>query len=91
MEQGSENTTALANAGKETGASRTPVRVVILSRRVRLIDPDNLCVKFIIDALRYEKLIPGDSFLDVAPEIRQEKVKSKAQEETVITIYSPAS
>src|SRR5205814_7206403 len=48
------------DAREEKGAG-CRVRMVITSYRVRLCDIDNLEVKFLVDALRYAKLILDDS------------------------------
>jgi hypothetical protein len=63
-------------------------RVTITSYRRRLIDIDNLCggSKFLIDALRYAKLIPDDSPEHITLEVRQEKVAQKSQEGTLVEI-----
>jgi len=72
--------------GKEASPSRCPVRLTIISRRVRLIDPDNFTTKFLIDALRHEKLIADDSPEHIVLEVRQEKVQHRSQEETIVAI-----
>src|SRR5688572_4257222 len=40
-------------------------RVIIESRRARLCDPDNLFVKAILDAMRYQGLIRDDRLADI--------------------------
>jgi len=80
----------VADAGKEKGPSRAPLRLRITSRRVRLLDPDNLFPKYLIDALRYEGLIPNDTTEDIILEVRQEKVARKKEEGTVIELYPAA-
>jgi hypothetical protein len=69
---------------KESGKKR--IRVVVTSMRCRLLDEDNLCPKYIIDILRYGGILRDDSPDLVKIEIRQEKVKTKDQEETIIEI-----
>ena len=76
----------VAREGKEEGASRTRLRVVITSYRSRLTDADNLCPKWIIDALRYKQLIPDDSPEHIVLEVRQQKVDSKLKEGTLVEI-----
>lgn len=61
-------------------------KVSIVSYRKRLIDPDNLCPKYFIDALRYEGLIPDDTAREIVLEVRQEKAVTKCFERTVIEI-----
>lgn len=61
--------------------------VRITSYRVRLLDPDDLCPKYLIDGCRYAGLIPGDSETEVDYERpRQVKVGHKRDERTEITI-----
>lgn len=79
----------LAAQGREgEDAARPPgrVRVAVTSYRRRLIDPDNLCPKFAIDACRYAGLIRDDSEADIEFSVRQEKVATKAEEKTVIEL-----
>jgi len=68
---------------KEEGSPRIVVRVKSL--RFRLLDPDNLCAKSIIDGLRYASLIPGDRPEDIELTVRQEKCDKK-DERTEIEI-----
>lgn len=74
--------------GEAQGAKENPsrLRVRIISRRRRLIDPDNLVPKWFIDCLRYAGYIPDDRAQDIVLEVSQEKVKSKAEECTRIEI-----
>jgi hypothetical protein len=71
---------------KESRPAGPSRRVAIICRRIRLQDPDNACVKYLVDALRHEKLIPDDSPDHIVLEVRQEKVDHKADEETVVKI-----
>lgn len=73
---------------KNKGKSQNPGRIAIsiTSYRRRLLDPDNLCPKYFIDALRYSKLIPDDTEKDIIHTISQKKVETKAQEKTLIEI-----
>lgn len=73
-----------SSVGKANPSRRV---VCIASRRLRLLDTDNLCVKFHLDALRYLRVIENDSPDHVILEVRQEKVKNKAEECTLIEIY----
>lgn len=70
--------------GKEGHTPRFFIRIE--SRRVRLIDPDNLCPKYFIDAAKYEKLIPDDTAADLRFEISQVKVADRKQECTIVEI-----
>jgi Holliday junction resolvase RusA-like endonuclease len=69
---------------KQAGPSRR--QVSITSVRKRLIDPDNLFVKPLIDALRYEGVIADDSAAHIVLVVKQEKVNHKHDERTVIEI-----
>jgi len=64
------------------------VSVEIASRRKRLADIDNLCPKFIIDALRYIGILQGDE-QDKLKEVicTQEKCWKGEAEQIVIRIY----
>jgi hypothetical protein len=63
-------------------------RVRIVSKRVRLCDPDNLVggVKHLVDALRIAEIIPEDDPQAITLEVSQEKVSSYAQEETWVEV-----
>lgn len=76
----------IENESKERSPVGPRLRVTITSYRCRLLDPDNLCPKFLIDALRYKQLIPDDSPGHIILEVRQEKVASQDREGTLIEI-----
>jgi hypothetical protein len=61
-------------------------KVCIVSYRKRLIDPDNLCPKYFIDALRYCGVIQDDTAKHIAVEISQEKVAGSFDVRTEITV-----
>jgi hypothetical protein len=63
-------------------------RVRIISKRVRLCDPDNLVggVKHTIDALRIAGIIPEDDPEAITLEVSQEKVSSYKKEETWVEV-----
>ena len=70
---------------KETQGENIPRRVVsIVSFRCRLLDPDNLCPKYFIDALRHAKVIEDDTPDKVEIVMRQEKVTRRSEERTEI-------
>lgn len=74
------------DARKENSAGRR-VRLVITSYRVKLCDIDNLEVKFLVDALRYGKLITNDSPEFVGElSIRQVKVEHFIDEHTTVEL-----
>ncbi len=62
------------------------LRVCITSHRRRLLDPDNLFVKWVVDGLRYAKVIPDDSSKHIELIVKQEQVKHKHQEKTSIDV-----
>ena len=72
---------------KKEAKGHHPLRgITVSSYRARLCDPDNLCVKPFIDALRYCGVISDDTSLHVAITIKQYKVKTRKEERTVIDI-----
>lgn len=74
----------VAPAGEAAYAGR--VIVGIKSYRRRLLDEDNLCPKYFVDGLRYAGIIRGDAPGQVSIRTTQEKVKTKEEERTEITI-----
>lgn len=62
--------------------------VGVVSFRTRLLDEDNLCPKYHIDSLRYAGLIPADSPDRAHIVTTQEKVETKQEERTEITIQA---
>tara|TARA_R110002051_G_scaffold209469_1_gene275287 strand:- start:305 stop:628 length:324 start_codon:yes stop_codon:yes gene_type:complete len=74
--------------GEEEGEGESPGRIAVrfISRRVRLLDPDNLTPKYVLDGLRYSGLIYDDRATDITFSCEQEKVAHRAEEETIISI-----
>ena len=72
--------------GKGEEGVRAEYTISIRSRRVNLLDPDNLYVKDVIDQIRYAGLIPEDTPEVIEIDITQEKVSGYKQEETIITV-----
>lgn len=62
------------------------VLISIQSYRRRLLDEDNLICKYHVDILRYACIIRNDSPEQAKIEVSQFKVKTKDQEEVIITI-----
>ena len=60
------------------------VLVRITSYRRRLLDRDNLCGKYFLDAARYSRIICDDTPEDIEYQISQFKVKKAEDEETQI-------
>lgn len=86
VECGVQKQPLVASQGKEKSPSGPFYRVTITSWRTRLTDPDNLCPKFLIDAMRYENLIPDDSPAHIVLQVQQIKVPHRGQEGTLVTI-----
>ena len=73
--------------GKKASPKRRILRII--SYRTRTCDTDNLCPKWIIDALRFAKLIEDDTPEHIELQMRQEKVGRKSEERTEIEIEIP--
>lgn len=73
--------------GTAQGAARIVVRLT--SFRVRLLDPDNLCPKALVDGLRYAGIIPDDRPQDIELAIAQQKVAHRREERTEIELVFP--
>ena len=58
----------------------------ITSFRTRLLDTDNLCVKWFIDAIKLVGLIEDDTPKHIELQTRQQKVKHRAEEKTLIEL-----
>ncbi len=74
------------DAGKTPSIRRTRIRFT--GYRVRPLDPDNFAgsVKDLLDGLRHSKIIPGDEPWRIVLETTQKKVRSFAEEKTLIEI-----
>lgn len=72
--------------GQSEEGMRAEYTISIRSRRVNLLDPDNLYVKDVIDQVRYAGIIPEDTPEVIEIDITQEKVSHYKQEETIIEI-----
>lgn len=77
------NESLAKDEGKEKNAGRIHIRFTV--KRKRLIDPDNIIAKYLIDCLRYAGAIPDDRQKDVSLEVRQEKTRE--EEETLIELF----
>lgn len=74
-----------AQQGKEADPSRVHIRFT--SVRQRLCDPDNLSEKWLLDCLRYCRLIRGDEPDKITLETTQRKPEKGEQEYTLIEIF----
>lgn len=72
---------------QEIGAGRVHLRIV--SIRKRLLDPDNLSVKWLIDCLRYSSIIRGDEPDKITLQVEQRKCAKGEAEATQIFITFP--
>jgi hypothetical protein len=77
---------ALAVREETQGPRARRRHVRITAYRTRLLDPDNAVVKFIIDGLRECNVIRDDTSQDITLEVRQEKVRGKDKEGTLIEV-----
>ncbi len=73
-----------AGKGKETGPSRVHIRFT--SVRKRLLDPDNLSEKWLLDCLRYCRIIRGDEPEKITLETTQRKAAKGEEEHTLVEI-----
>lgn len=73
--------------GQEGPAGRVHLRIV--SVRKRLLDPDNLSPKWLIDCLRYCGAINGDEPDKISLETTQRKAGKGEEEHTIIEITTP--
>jgi hypothetical protein len=62
-------------------------RVVVISRRKRLLDEDNQCEKYLVDLCRYIAVLPSDAPGTAKIEIQQEKIESNEPETYTVEIY----
>jgi len=65
--------------------------VRITDFRTRLLDEDNLCAKYHIDALRYSGLLPSDAPGRCKISVSQEKVTRKKEVRVEIFVFPPGS
>jgi len=74
---------------KKEKAPDPPCLVVrVTSIRKRLLDWDNLCVKPLVDGLRYAGLIPDDRPEICKIEVRQRKTEAGEEEATEVEIIT---
>ncbi|MDB6117400.1 MAG: hypothetical protein JWO08_1181 [Verrucomicrobiaceae bacterium] len=58
-----------------------------VSVRKRLIDPDNLSEKWLLDCLRFAQVIPGDEPEKITLETTQRKARKGEEEHTLIEVF----
>lgn len=75
-----------ALAEKEVEGRDTRRRVTVTSYRVRLLDQDNLCIKYHVDGLRYNGIIEDDTTKHIVITERQVQVATRKEERTEIEV-----
>lgn len=70
------------NQGEEGATGSVLIRFVVT--RKRCLDPDNVAVKWLLDALRYSGFIQGDEPEKVSLEIKQQKGEP---EQVVVEVF----
>ena len=73
-----------AREGENGRAGRVHIRFV--SVRKRLLDPDNLAEKWMLDCLRYCGAVPGDEPDKITLETTQRKTAAGEEEHTLIEV-----
>jgi len=68
------------------GRTAARFRVCIRSKRRRLLDEDNTCEKYLVDALRYGGVIPDDSPDQCSIEVSQAKCGKGEVEEIEVEV-----
>lgn len=71
--------------GKEAGSGR--FLVCFVSVRKRLLDPDNISEKWMLDCLRYCRAIPGDEPEKIELQTTQRKCRKSEDPHTEIEVY----
>ena len=71
---------------EDEGGNLRRSRIRLTRNRCRLLDPDHLRSKYIIAALRYCKVIKDDTTKEIEVYIKQEKVKTRKEEKTIIEV-----
>ena len=79
--------TLATHEGEESSPGRVHLRII--SIRKRLLDPDNLSVKWLIDCLRYARIISGDEPDKITLQVEQRKCAKGEAEATQIFITLP--
>ena len=70
--------------GEKTNAGKFSVRFI--SVRKRLLDPDNLSCKWLLDSLRYASIISGDEPEKITLEVTQRKCRKDESEHTIVEV-----
>lgn len=76
----------LAGCAQGKGGHPGRILVSITSHRRRLLDPDNIVVKYFVDCLRYSGLLRDDRNEDIELRVSQKKVQTAEEERTEITL-----
>lgn len=82
---------ALEKPAPREAAYQGRVALTITSYRCgRICDPDNVAVKYLVDALRYCGALRDDSCAEITLTIKQERVRTRKEEGTLIEIVPEA-
>lgn len=87
LEQNLPCSLASGAPGKAQSDPRPLVRLTRVASRS--LDPDNVCEKFIIDAMCRAGLIAGDTKLAINLQVEQQRLVKGAQKGTIIEIELP--
>lgn len=87
LERPARNESLAAGEGKKEASGR--VHFKFISVRKRLIDPDNVSVKWLLDCCRRIGLVAGDEHDKVTIETAQRKAEKGEEEHTIIEITRP--
>jgi hypothetical protein len=87
LERNPLNGTLAKSEGKKSDSGR--VHLCIVSIRKRLLDPDNLSPKWLIDCLRYSQIIRGDEPDKITLQVEQRKCAKGEEESTQVWITFP--
>jgi len=85
LECGAGDGALAARQGEARATERVHIRFV--SVRKRLLDPDNLCEKWTLDALRFAGILRGDEPDKITLETTQRKAAKDEAEMTIIELY----
>lgn len=85
LERGAGDGPARQDASQKAAACRFRVRCTRIGRR--LLDPDNCCFKYQIDALRRHGVIPDDSADHIDLVVTQRKAAQGEAEKTIIEVW----
>ena len=74
-------------ADQKQKASPERVHIRVVSVRKRLCDPDNVAEKYLLDCLRYARLLKDDTAQDISLETAQRKCQKGEEEHTILEVW----